>query len=190
MRIGILGGTFNPIHIGHLILGEEAVSNLRLDKLIFVPAYMPPHKPQEGIVDASDRYRMVSLAIEDNPKLEVSDIELTRKGKSYSVETLRWFKNMYGKDSQIFFVTGSDSLREIISWKDVGEIFKLANFSVGTRPGYPVTDVPPGISVFLITQVEVSSTEIRRRTRDRNSIRYLVPEQVRKYIEEKGLYRG
>jgi len=187
-RLGILGGTFNPIHIGHLILAEEAIWKLKLDKVIFVPSYMPPHKKVEGSVPAEERLAMVRLAIEDNPAFEVSSIEIDAKSKSYSVDTLKAFKKIYGEDSKLFFLTGSDSLKDLFSWKDIEDIFKLSKFVVAARPGYPVENVPKEVDTVVITPIEVSSMDIRRRIREGQSIRYIVPDRVREHISRRRLY--
>lgn len=188
MKIGILGGTFNPIHIGHLILGEEALWKLKLDKVTFVPAYLPPHKEQEGIIDAEHRFKMVSLAIEGNPKFEVSRIEIDAKEKSYSVDTIKRFKQQYGAEAEIFFIAGSDSLKELFSWKEVNEIFALSKFIVAKRPGYPIEELPQHVQAVVITEIEISSSDIRKRLKEGRSIRYLVPESVREYIKKNKLY--
>ena len=189
MRIGILGGTFNPIHIGHLILGEEALWKLNLDKVIFVPAYLPPHKEEEEVLDAEKRFRMVILATEGNPRFEVSRIEIDSKQKSYSVDTLKAFRKQYGPDAELFFVTGSDSLKDLVSWRQIDEIFKLSKFIVAERPGFPIEKMPDQIQAVVITEIEVSSSGIRKRLKEKKSIRYLVPDKVREYIEKNGLYR-
>lgn len=189
MRIGILGGTFNPIHIGHLILAEEALSKLNLDKVVFVPTYLPPHKNVEGKVKPQERLRMAKLAIEGNPAFEISTFEIESKKKSYSVETLKEFRKKYGKAAQLFFLTGSDLLKDLFSWKDVSEIFKMSKFIVANRPGYPVTDVPEEAETVVITPIQVSSEDIRRRLKAGRSIRYLVPEKVRDYIIVHNLYK-
>jgi len=187
-RVGILGGTFNPIHIGHLILASDAIWKLSLDKVIFVPAYLPPHKSVEDATSAGDRLAMVRLAIADNRHFEASSIEIDAKKKSYSIDTLKAFKSAYGAAARLFFLTGSDSLKDLFSWKDVGEIFKISQFVVAPRPGYPVENVPEEVETVVITPIEVSSMDIRRRIKEGRSIRYLVPEDVRRYIIEKKLY--
>ncbi|MFH1779046.1 MAG: nicotinate-nucleotide adenylyltransferase [Candidatus Omnitrophota bacterium] len=189
MRIGILGGTFNPIHLGHLVLAEEAKEKLNLDKIIFVPAYIPPHKKGEAIAEASDRLKMVELAIKGNPYFETSTFEMDAKATSYSVETLKGFKKRYGEDTKLFFITGADSLGELFSWKELDEIFKLSQFIVANRPGYDIANVPKEIEAVTITSLEISSSQIRRKIRENKSIRYLVPESVREYIIAKGLYK-
>ncbi len=189
MRIGILGGTFNPIHLGHLVLAEEAEEKLNLDKVVFVPAYIPPHKKGEEIAEANDRLKMVELAIKGNPSFEVSTYEMGAKTTSYSVETLKEFKARYGEDTKLFFITGADSLGELFSWKELDEIFKLSQFIVANRPGYEIANIPQQIEVVTITSLEISSTQIRRKIKEGKSIRYLVPEPVREYILARGLYK-
>lgn len=189
MRIGILGGTFNPVHMGHLILAEEALHKLKLDKVIFVPTLIPPHKSIEGKIKPADRLKMVEFAIKDNPSFSFSTYEMDSRKKSYSIDTLKQFRKVYGEDAQLFFLTGSDSLKDLFSWKDVNEIFKISKFIVANRPGYPVSEVPKEVETVVITPIEVSSEDIRRRVREGRSIRYLVPERVRKYIISKKLYQ-
>ena len=189
MRIGILGGTFNPIHIGHLILAEEACYKLKLDKILFVPTFRPPHKDMDIPIGAKDRLMMVQLAIEDNPKFEISTFEIDSKKKSYSIDTLKEFRRVYGEDTQLYVITGSDSLKDLFSWKDVNDIFKISKFIVANRPGYPVKDVPKEVETVVITPIEVSSEDIRRRLKENRSIRYLVPEKVRSYIIDHNLYK-
>ncbi|MCX5666503.1 MAG: nicotinate-nucleotide adenylyltransferase [Candidatus Omnitrophica bacterium] len=188
MRIGILGGTFNPIHIGHLILAEEAHYKLKLDKLVFVPAFVPPHKSSLEVISAKDRLEMIRLAIEDNPAFEVSTFEVDSKKKSYSIDTLKEFRGVYGEDAQLCFITGSDSLKDLFSWKNINDIFKISKFIVANRPGYPIKEVPKEVDTVVITPIEVSSEDIRKRLAENRSIRYLVPEKVRKYIIDRKLY--
>ena len=189
MRIGILGGTFNPIHVGHLVLAEEAREKLNLDKVIFVPAYIPPHKKDDELADPNDRFKMVELALRGNSDFEVSAFEIDAKTTSYSVETLKAFKKKYGEEAKLFFITGADSLGEIYSWKEVDQIFKLSKFIVANRPGYDMANVPNGIDVVTITSLEISSSLIRKKIGEGKSIRYLVPEPVREYIIARRLYR-
>ena len=189
MRVGILGGTFNPIHIGHLILAEEAVSKLNLDELVFVPTFIPPHKSVESDISPSERLKMVELAVKGNPVFRASTFEIDSRKKSYSIETLMEFRKTYGNSAQFFFITGSDLLKDLFSWKDVNELFKMSKFIVAPRPGYPVTDVPEGVETVVITPIEVSSEDIRRRVKDGRSIRYLVPDAVMAHILKRGLYK-
>ena len=189
MRIGILGGTFNPIHMGHLILADEALHKLKLDKVIFVPTLIPPHKSIEGKIKPQERLKMIELAIKENPSFASSTFEIDSKKRSYSIDTLRRFRKVYGQDAQLFFLTGSDSLKDLFSWKDVNEIFKISKFIVANRPGYPVNEVPKEVETVVITPIEVSSEDIRHRVREGRSIRYLVPEKVRKFIITKKMYQ-
>jgi len=189
MRIGILGGTFNPIHIGHLILAEEACFKLKLDKLVFVPTFMPPHKDLEPVISPKDRMKMVQLAIGDNPHFEISTFETDSRKKSYSVDTLKEFRRNYGDDAQLYFITGSDMLKDLFSWKDINDIFKISKFIVASRPGYPFKEVPKEVETVVITPIEVSSQDIRKRVKEKRSVRYLVPDQVRDYIIEHNLYK-
>lgn len=187
-RIGILGGTFNPPHLGHLVLAQEALNELKLDKIIFIPSYLPPHK-KAGRDDAYMRYRMVSLACRGNPAFEVSKIELEKRDISYSVDTLRKLKKQYGKETKLFFIIGSDSLCELDTWKDVEELFKLADFVVGERPGFPIRKTRSKIKVIKIPLLDISSSMIRSRVRRCLPIRYTVPEAVRNFIKRLELYK-
>jgi len=189
MRIGILGGTFNPLPAGHLVLAEEAREKLNLDKERLVPAYVPPHKKEEDLAEPNDRFKMVELAIRGNPNFEVSSVEIDAKTTSYSVETLKAFRQKYGEDARLFFLTGADSLGELYTWKEIHQIFKLSNFIVTNRPGYDIANVPTGVDVVTITSLEISSSLIRRKIKEGKSIRYLVPEPVREYIIARRLYR-
>lgn len=188
MKIGILGGTFNPIHIGHLILAEEAREKLGLDKIIFVPAYFPPHKDNSDIAPAKERYAMLKLAIKKNCYLVVSDIEIKRDGRSYTIDTLREFKKIYPQD-ELYFIIGSDLLNYLDEWKDLEEIIKMVKFIVATRPGYPLEKIPSYISTIPIRAVDISGFAIRQAIKENRSFRYLVSEAVFKYILKKRLYK-
>ncbi|MFH0827337.1 MAG: nicotinate-nucleotide adenylyltransferase [Candidatus Omnitrophota bacterium] len=187
MKIGLLGGTFNPIHIGHLILAEETREKLGLDRIIFVPAYLPPHKEDLGIAKAQDRIAMVRLAIENNRFFSVSDKEIKRDGRSYTIETVREFKKEFPLD-EIYFIIGSDLLKYLEDWKDLSEVAKLVKFIAGTRPGYPLEDIPSYIETVAIRAVDVSGFQIRECIKQSRSFRYLVPESVYSYITEHKLY--
>jgi len=199
-RIGILGGSFNPIHLGHLVLAEQARELLRLEKIIFVPAYLRPHKRAGRLALAQERHHMISRALKSNPSFAVSDIELRRKGISYSIDTLNQFKCIFPHTS-LYFIVGSDFLKEFSIWKDLSSFSKICKFVVALRPGYPLAKLPPAqarqgrgrlpgnMQTIEITSLDISSTAIRERIRKGQSIRYLVLEEVRRYILKKGLYR-
>jgi len=188
MKIGILGGTFNPIHIGHLILAEEAREKLGLDKIIFVPAFLPPHKDNSDIAPAGMRLNMVKLASGGNKHFAVSDIEIKRDGRSYTIETIKKFKEIYPKE-ELYFLIGSDLLKYLDDWKDVSEIIKMVKFIAVTRPGYPLEKIPAYISTLAIRAVDISGFEIRSCIKEGKSFRYLVPEAVYNFIIKKRLYR-
>lgn len=218
LRVGILGGTFNPVHYGHLRLAEEAFEMLHLDKVIFIPSYLPPHKVEDAVLSADARLRMVELAIEGNSHFEISNMELKRGGKSYSVDTIRQLKNLYGDFYDLFFIIGLDSYRDIGSWKDYAELFAMTDIVVARRPGElpgredmsPVELLPVDIrdefcydsatntvvhtsgkiTYFLeSTMLDISSTKLRRQVFEGRSIRYLVPPNVESFIKERSLYR-
>ncbi len=188
MKIGIFGGTFNPIHFGHLVLAEQAYEKLGLDKVIFIPSYYPPHKENSTIVSANHRYNMVRLAIQRNPRFEISDIEVNRKGRSYSVDTIRELNRIYPK-AELFFISGSDVSDQVSKWKSIDEILALSKFALAKRPGYCLKRHNKNISVISITELDISSSMIRRKIKTGQSIRYLMPMRVYKYIKEKRLYR-
>jgi len=196
MKTGILGGSFNPIHIGHLILAEEVREKLKLEKIIFVPANLAPHKDNRDLAPAADRYRMIELAIKGNKYFSVSDIEIKRKGSSYTIDTLKEFKEKNPAD-ELYFITGSDLLKYLQDWKDLKEIVRMVSFVVATRPGYPLEEIPScvnsspekAITTVEIRAVDVSAFEVREAIKENKSFRYLVPEAVFDYINKKGLYR-
>ena len=187
MKIGILGGTFNPIHIGHLIMAEEIREKIGLDKIIFVPTYLPPHKNNTDIAPAWDRYRMIKLAIKRNPFFLVSDFEIKKDGLSYTIDTIKEFKKVYPKDD-LYFLIGSDLLKYLDDWKDLPEILQMVKFIVATRPGYPLEKIPAYISTMEIRAVDVSAFEVRQCIKNKKSFRYLVPEAVFRYINKNKLY--
>lgn len=199
-RIGIMGGTFDPIHFGHLVTAEEARINFELDKVIFVPTGNPPHKKDYEVTEPEHRYLMTALATNSNPFFEVSRIEIERKGYSYTVDTLNQFVEIYGKDTSLFFISGADAVLDILTWKNIKGVLDVCTFIAATRPGYPVKKLKDkleeikklyGKDVYLleVTAIAISSTEIRRRVKEGRSIKYLVPEGVEEYILKNGLYR-
>jgi nicotinate-nucleotide adenylyltransferase len=198
-RIGLLGGTFDPIHFGHLILAETARDTLRLDKVYFVPAADPPHKQGRIIASAEHRLKMLKMAIADNDAFELSLIDIDREGPDYTAEMLEIArKKLLQSGDDLWFLMGLDSVIDFPNWHEPERIRQLARLAAATRPGYDIDWTPlekalPGISheVTLLPMpgVDIASNNIRRRILHGSSIRYLVPECVRKYILETGLYR-
>lgn len=195
-RIGILGGTFNPLHIGHLILAQNAMERYDLSRTIFIPTYIPPHKNPGMLASCRHRAAMIEAAIEGDLRFEVSDIELQRQGRSYTVDTMETLHERY-KGSQFFFMIGTDSLYELHLWKNIYHLLELCRFISMVRPGFEEGEIkldhpwPEKLKqdVFKGIRVDVSSAEIRHRVAEGMSIRYLVPQQVEMYIMEHGLYR-
>lgn len=196
---GILGGTFDPIHFGHLVLAEKAREAFQLEKVIVVPAAIPPHKIGEVATEAQHRLKMVELAIQGSPRFEVSTVELEREGPSYSIDTIRELKKKYS-DSETALIMGFDSLLELHSWKNYQSILKESKIITAFRPGYPIlTDnqhwpsfLQPYNRQILVLEaplLDISSTWLRVELMYGRSIRYLVPDQVIDYINTKGLYR-
>jgi nicotinate-nucleotide adenylyltransferase len=212
-RLGLFGGTFNPIHLGHLRAGLEIQEIFSLDQVLFMPTAIPPHKKNQDLLPFAHRLKMIRLAIAGYPFFKASDIEKRRKGKSYTIQTLRFFKKTYGTKAELFFIVGMDAFLEITTWKDYKELFALTHFVVMDRPGvrrshikeflqkevapeiifYPKENrflLPRGFSVYLspITLMDISSTRIRALRQKNQSVRYLLPEKVEDYILKKGLY--
>lgn len=198
-RIGLMGGTFNPIHIGHLVTAEEAFYQFNLDEIIFIPSGKPPHKTDREIAPGEDRYLMTVIATASNPHFTVSRIEIDREGPSYTVDTLKEMKKIYGEDTQLYFITGADAIIEILTWKDPEIIADLCEFIAATRPGYSLKRFEelhligesklPKVHFMEIPALAISSTDIRRRVRENRPIKYLVPEGVAEYLTKRGLYR-
>jgi nicotinate-nucleotide adenylyltransferase len=193
-RLGVMGGTFDPIHYGHLVTAEEALEQFELEGVLFVPTGRPWMKEHEGVSPAEDRYLMTVIATASNPLFSVSRIEVDRDGPTYTVETLRSLKGEL--DADLFFVTGADAILEIFQWKHREELFDLAHFIAATRPGYDIEafgghapSSVPDITVMNIPALAISSTDIRSRVHGGSPIRYLVPEGVKSYIEKAELYR-
>ncbi|WP_018247823.1 nicotinate-nucleotide adenylyltransferase [Orenia marismortui] len=194
--IGIMGGTFDPIHNGHLLTAECAAYQYDLDEVIFVPSANPPHKVEKNITDAEDRYVMALLATMSNPKFRVSRMEMERKGLSYTIDTVREFKKLYST-AKIYFITGSDAILEIFTWKEPEELLKQAEFIAATRPGYCLSqlgqklydDYRDAIHPLEIPGLAISSTDIRQRIIEGRPIKYQLPETVEMYIKKHNLYR-
>ncbi|MBI4778152.1 nicotinate-nucleotide adenylyltransferase [Candidatus Desantisbacteria bacterium] len=192
IRIGILGGTFNPIHNGHLLIAEAARQSYSLQKVIFIPCFMPPHKETGDKYSPETRYAMTKLAVAKYPDFMVSPIEIERKGKSYSRDTIQEIKIRYGSETSIYFIAGTDTIAEINTWKDIDELLSLCRFIAVSRPGYPLNIIErykEKIDIINITDMDISSSEIRRRLSNHESIHGVVPECVEKYIYNHGLYQ-
>ncbi|MCF7873760.1 MAG: nicotinate-nucleotide adenylyltransferase [Candidatus Omnitrophica bacterium] len=186
MKIGILGGTFNPPHIGHLILAQEAVYQLNLNKVFFIPTNKSPHKEKDQL-DPGQRLEMVKLAIEDNPKFQVLDIELKRRGISYTVDTLEQLNRNYPEDS-FYLIIGSDLANSFDKWKQPDKIKRLSQIVVALREGVPL-EIEDGFKKINITQVGVSSSQIRARIKKNKPIKYLAPKAIEKYIKRNNIYK-
>ena len=197
MRVGVFGGTFDPIHIGHLVAAEETRVQLSLERVVFVPAGLPPHKLANHISPVEHRLAMVQLAIASNPYFTVSRVDIDRFGPCYTVDTMELLRDEWGPDTGLYFIMGSDSLADILTWHKPERLIRLCRLAVVKRPGYDV-DIEeldrllPGIAsrVRFINSplIDVASCDIRRRVREGLSIKYQVPEVVEKYIYEHGLY--
>lgn len=191
-RIGIMGGVFDPIHIGHLFTAEEARIKYYLDKVIFVPCLNPTHKRNGQVTDVKHRLKMSYLATNNNPYFEVSKIEINRSGPSYTIDTIREFRNIYGWDAGIFFITGADAFLEIETWYKKEELLKMCQFVAATRPGYDLNKLHQNfkevLKIMEIPLLAISSTDIRNRIRNGLSIKYIVLEEVREYIYKNKLY--
>jgi len=214
MKIGLFGGTFDPIHWGHLRSAEEVREAFSLDRVFFIPASNPPHKKGQPITSPRDRLEMVRLAIAKNPCFVLSSVELGRPGKSYSIDTIRHFVQTRPLKKSLYFILGLDAFSEIGSWKEHQEIFRLCHLVVISRPGWgrslSLSDIPVAVRrgfcydprprayrhesgnylFFLpVTNMAISASEIRRRLREGRSVRYLVPLPVETYIRKRGLYQ-
>jgi len=197
-KIGILGGTFNPIHLGHLLTAQDALEQLGLERVIFIPSATPPHKVVDKLASGRDRLRMIRLAIHGQHRFDVDDLEIERGGKSYSVDTLTELRRRHPR-AALYFIIGADSLRELHLWREVRRLVTLCTFVTVPRPGFepkPVVDprLDPATRRRLRQQVlrghacAIASRDIRARVASRRSIRYLVPDAVREYIRRRRLY--
>ena len=188
-----MGGTFDPIHHGHLVAAEDARFALSLDKVVFVPAGRPWQKSEREVSPAELRYEMTRLAVAGEDAFEVSRVEIERNGPTFTVDTLREFRRC-SPGADLFFITGSDAILQILTWKDADDALRLATFVAVTRPTHRVEGLSPElrerISVLEIPALAISSTDIRRRVAEGRPIRYLVPDAVALFINEHGLYRS
>ena len=189
-RLGVMGGTFDPIHHGHLVAASEVASVFKLDEVIFVPTGQPWQKGE--VTEGEHRYLMSVIATASNPRFKVSRVDIDREGPTYTVDTLRDIKAAY-PDAELFFITGADAVAQILAWKDVDKIWELANFIAVSRPGHKlvIPDVPTGaIETLEIPALAISSTDIRRRLAETKPIWYLVPDGIVQYIAKHDLYKA
>jgi nicotinate-nucleotide adenylyltransferase len=196
-RLGILGGTFDPIHDGHLVAAQETRHQLALDQVLFVPAATPPHKPDRAISPALHRLHMIELAIAGQPGFAISRVDIDRPGPHYTVDTLRLLREAWPPDSVLFFIEGSDSLAEMVTWYKPEQLIKLCELAVVRRPGSQ-TEISklelklPGLTSRLnwvdMPLLDISSTDLRARVREGRPISYLLPVAVEAYILENELY--
>lgn len=215
MKIGLFGGTFDPIHWGHLRSAEEVSEVFGLERVDFIPASIPPHKRGRTTTPPEDRLQMVRLAVARNPRFSVSKIELERPGPSYTIDTIREYHDRLEDGDELFFIIGLDAFREIGTWHSFRELFTMCNFIVTSRPGTPDRHLFKGAAIAVkklfcydfknryyrhlsgtrvhfieLTDIAISASEIRALVQKGKSIRYLVPSPVEKYIKRRGLYRS
>ncbi|MEU6077737.1 nicotinate-nucleotide adenylyltransferase [Micromonospora sp. NPDC047074] len=191
-RVGIMGGTFDPIHHGHLVAASEVADRFGLDEVVFVPTGQPWQKADETVTPAEDRYLMTVIATASNPRFQVSRVDIDRGGPTYTVDTLRDLHAEYGPKVQLFFITGADALERILSWKDLDEIFELAHFIGVTRPGFELTAAhlpADAVSLVQVPAMAISSTDCRARVARGEPVWYLVPDGVVQYIAKRRLYQ-
>ncbi len=196
-RIGILGGTFDPIHIGHLVTADFVMHSLNLEKVFFIPTGQPPHKNTPCMATAQNRYSMTLLATSDNPNFNVLDIEVKRQGLSYTIDTLKVLNNKY-KDAEFYFIVGTDAVGEIPLWEKAHDLLQYCSFVAATRPGFEFKlgkiieffgkECESKIYHINTPELEISSTDIRQRVKEGRSFKYIVPASVELYIKKEGLY--
>ncbi|MUN38954.1 nicotinate-nucleotide adenylyltransferase [Actinomadura litoris] len=192
-RLGIMGGTFDPIHHGHLVAASEVAHYYSLDEVVFVPTGLSSHKETSKVAAAEDRYLMTVIATASNPRFSVSRIDIDRPGPTYTVDTLRDMRDLQGPDAELFFITGADALEKMLTWHDTAELVELAHFVGVTRPGHRLADpgLPNGrVSLMEVPALSISSTECRDRVGSGEPIWYLVPDGIVQYINKRGLYRA
>lgn len=200
LNIGLMGGTFDPIHIGHLVTAEEARQQFSLDYVIFIPSGLPPHKDKEEVSPAEHRYLMTTLAVMSNPSFIVSRVEVDKQEPSYTIDTIRYFTARGAPGANLFFITGADAILEIFTWKDYAALMGLCTFIAVSRPEYPLEklgeiteklcpELKSKIHLLEIPALAISSTFIRKRAALGKTIKYLTPEPVEQYIKKHGLYK-
>ncbi|MDN5909026.1 MAG: nicotinate-nucleotide adenylyltransferase [Brevibacterium sp.] len=192
-RVGVMGGTFDPIHHGHLVAASEVASTFNLDEVVFVPTGRPYQKDAGEVTSAEHRYLMTVIATASNPRFTVSRVDVDRPGPTYTIDTLRDLARSYGPDTEMFFITGADALAQILTWKNVDELFSLAHFVGVSRPGHELRSegLPVDrLSLVQIPALSISSTDCRLRVMDGAPVWYLVPDGVVQYIAKYELYRS
>lgn len=198
-RVGIFGGTFDPIHLGHLIVAETLMDEFSLDKVVFIPASVPPHKLGNHVSAARHRYLMTLLATCSNPHFEVSDVEMKRQGPSYSIDTLQTLVEEHGEDTEFYFIVGADSVASLHTWNRADKLLAMCHFIGASRPGClpDMTKIQAHFGTLAkkihcleTPELEISSTDIRKRVLAGKTIRYIVPEAVEQYIYKEKLYKA
>jgi nicotinate-nucleotide adenylyltransferase len=189
VKIGLFGGTFDPPHTGHLIVAQDALIRLGLDRLIFIPAATPPHKQDREITPAAIRLAMLRAATAEDPRFEVDDLELRRGGPSYTVDTLRTYLTAQ-PDAELFLIVGADQYEEMHTWHEANEVRRLARLAVLSRAGCEAQQAKERVAAVPVTRIDISATDIRKRIRAHEPIRYLVPVAVEELITRHRLYRS
>jgi nicotinate-nucleotide adenylyltransferase len=188
-----MGGTFDPVHHGHLSAASEVATRFALDEVVFVPTGQPWQKSAQTVSAAEDRYLMTVIATASNPRFSVSRVDIDRPGATYTIDTLRALHVAYGDDAELFFITGADALAQILGWRAADELFSLAHFVGVSRPGYEAVDLagfPSGaVTLLEVPALAISSTDCRRRVVEGDPLWYLVPDGVVQYVEKRHLYR-
>ncbi|MHA6525318.1 nicotinate-nucleotide adenylyltransferase [Tessaracoccus sp. G1721] len=193
-RLGVMGGTFDPIHHGHLVAASEVAAKFELDEVVFVPTGMPWQKSHRDVSLAEDRYLMTVIATASNPRFSVSRVDIDRPGNTYTVDTLKDLRAERGDNTDLFFITGADAVRQILTWYGADELFDLAHFVGVTRPGVPMTPddlahLPEdAVTLLEVPALAISSTNCRERVHAHEPIWYLVPDGIVQYIAKRGLY--
>lgn len=198
-KLAIMGGTFDPIHIGHLMTAEEVRNEFDIDEVIFIPTGHPPHKDAGRVTDSEHRYLMTVLATVENPHFNVSRIEIDRPGTTYTIDTIEGIKEVYGSNIKIYFITGADAVHEILTWERVDELMKICEFVAVTRPGYKRRQLKEKVEELKrsfeckvhyleVPALAISSSDIRERIGKNKPIQYLVTQPVEQYIRKFKLY--
>ncbi len=191
-RLGVMGGTFDPVHHGHLVAASEVAARFDLDEVVFVPTGKPSFKQHQAVSPAEHRYLMTVIATASNPRFTVSRVDIDREGTTYTVDTLRDLR-AERPEADLFFITGADAVEQILTWRDAAELFTMAHFVAVTRPGHQlsIAGLPPErVTLQEVPALAISSTDIRVRARTGQPVWYLVPDGVVQYIGKHGLYRG